>query len=598
MQAEAGQLIAERYLLLRELGGDAAFSRWLAQDTGIGGVLVEIAFLPPEIVPGGRAYADLKAAVSLSQELLHTNIASTRAFEEDAEAPFIVFDHVEGRALDECLDDWGTLGEDEAKALLAPLASALDYAHGKGVIHRDVRPGNIIVDVASSPHLIGFCTASEMRAAVARMRGDSAAGPSAWLSPEQVLGRDPAKGQDIYSFAAIAYECLAGHPPFYRGQIEFQIVNAEPEPLNSDTPFTRAVMRALSKDPARRPASCAELLAGDFERIKMPEVVSAISVKMPPQRRPQQRQQENAPQPRRVQAPPMRMPPPSPPVRILPPDAAPMRREPRKAAGEPPIPVHASRKVPTPEEREARQKRLDAVQERRRRSRESIERRASEDAEFRQRQSQGATKTAMWLLGGLGIVCAVAVAASSLSSHPNKEVANAPVRKAFAQEDLGRFASFNGIEFGRIIPETPEKGDAIVFGNTTNHVASVSISGLAFDVELAEPVYKVFPSVRISLVQTPEGRRISGITFEKSGEGIMAAKARKVVAKIASLLESEYGIDMGDTLTSINDTYFGQRYSDNLVDIRISSVVSPESTSISFSIESKIVHALEVVVLR
>ena len=66
MQAEAGQLIAERYLLLRELGGDAAFSRWLAQDTGIGGVLVEIAFLPPEIAPGGRAYADLKAAVSLS----------------------------------------------------------------------------------------------------------------------------------------------------------------------------------------------------------------------------------------------------------------------------------------------------------------------------------------------------------------------------------------------------------------------------------------------------------------------------------------------------------------------------------------------------
>lgn len=159
-------------------------------------------------------------------------------------------------------------------------------------------------------------------------------------------------------------------------------------------------------------------------------------------------------------------------------------------------------------------------------------------------------------------------------------------------------SSFNGIEFGRIIPETPEKGDAIVFGNTTNHVASVSISGLAFDVELAEPVYKVFPSVRISLVQTPEGRRISGITFEKSGEGIMAAKARKVVAKIASLLESEYGIDMGDTLTSINDTYFGQRYSDNLVDIRISSVVSPESTSISFSIESRIVHALEVVALR
>ena len=264
----------------------------------------------------------------------------------------------------------------------------------------------------------------------------------------------------------------------------------------------------------------------------------------------------------------------------------------------PPVPVKARRKVPTPEEIEARKKRLDAVEHRRRRQREAYERLEIADAAFKEEQARAAARKALWALAGIVVVAVAVILFASLGGKTNIELANAPVRKTFTAEELGRFSQFQGIEFGRVIAETPKEGDPIVFGTTTNTVGKVGLDGRIFEVELAEPIYKVFPQVRITLVDTEGGRRISGLTFERNGEVIKAERAKKVVSKIASHIEQEYGIDMGDTQTTINDAYFGQRYSDDFIDIRISSVVAPDSTSISFSIESRAVRAMEIVVAR
>lgn len=600
MADSVGKVVAGRYRLVRTLGGDAAFRRWLAYDFELGGESVELSPLPPEVASSGRAMAAVRSAAILSLKLLHTNIASARAFNEEGTVPFFVFDHVEGMNLSECLDEWGRLGEDETKALLAPLASALDYAHAKDIVHCDVRPSNVIVDGDIVPHFIGFCVSREIRDALARTRGGAAAGPVSWLSPEQLAGMAPTPAQDIYSLAAIAYECMAGHPPFHRGQIEYQIANAEPAPLSPETPFTRAVMRALSKNPAERPETCAEMMAGDIARIEIPEVVAAVPVRIPKVRKappppapPPARRPERRPAP----LPPQGFTPQGFPPQVLPPHSA---AQPRNHSA-PPIPVHASRKAPTEAELAARRKRLAEVEDRRRRQREAQERQEriqNETEAFQDTQSRKATKTAMLALGALVAAIVGVVAVSAMLQEPNVELANAPAKKSFSQEDLDRFAKFGDIEFGRVVNPLPSKGDPIVFGETTNTVGGVSLDGRHFEVELSQPVFKVFPTVRVALVDTPEGKRISGLTFEKNGEGIKADKARKVVAKIASLMEKEYGIDMGETKTIINDTYFGQRFGNDFIDIRISSVVSPDSTSISFTVENRAVRAMEIVVLR
>ena len=257
-------------------------------------------------------------------------------------------------------------------------------------------------------------------------------------------------------------------------------------------------------------------------------------------------------------------------------------------------------------EKERRDKRRAEIERKRRSRRQQPGRRGAPvnateaQTEYRKEQAKTATSRAMWVIGGIVAAIGALVVWKSFSTGggdggQNRELAHAPAKKIFSAEELKRFATFQGIEFGRVIEKTPEVGDTIVFGGAGNTVTGVSMDGKSFEVQLAEPVYKVFPKVRISLVDTAGGRRISTLNFEKNGDGITATKASKVVAKIASLMEKEYGIDMGDKETAINNVYFSRRYSDDLIDIRISTSVSPDSTSISFAIENRSVRMDEAV---
>lgn len=626
MTGEEGQLLKGRYRLVRALESDSAFMRWLAVDIELDSEEVEVVLFPEAVVSSRRAFDSVRDAAIASLKLLHTNIASTRAFDENGGSPFMVFDHVDGRPLSACLDEWGKLSEGETKALLEPLAGALDYAHGKGVIHEDVRPSNVIVDNSAVPYVVGFRVAREAREALARTEGGNAAGPISWMSPEQLLGKPPAKEQDIYSFAAIAYECLSGHPPFSRGQIEYQILNCEPERLQPETPFTRAVMRALSKDPSARPASCSDIIAGDHGRIDIPDVVEAVPVKVA-KARPGASRSSSVGQPP-VASPARRVPVPEPVAQIQAvnqpanvvqlPGAVPPGRVMSGDGRLPPLPPKARRPDPpkriadmmTEEERRAakerRNRRLAEVERRRSRRHASsymapddITVTPARDAGLPPPLQKAAPRQAIWLLAAIGIVAVAVIVFVSLGGRKrNVELANAPAKREFTAAELGRFSHFHDIEFGMVVPRGIKPGDTIVFGSSTNTISSVSLDGKFFEVQLDQPVFKVFPSVRVSLVDTDGGRRISALTFERDGEVVKAAKASKVVTWLASSMEKEYGIDMGDAQTAINNSYFGRRYSDDFIDIRISSVVSPDSTSISFSIENRAVRAMETVALR
>lgn len=259
-----GAVLAGRYRLVRKLGQGGMGAVWLAEDTRLDARPTAIKTLPAVLAANKRSYRALKDEALLSLKLVHPNIVAMRDFEDNDGSPFLVMDYVDGRTLDDILDERGRLSEAEAFELLAPVARALDYAHKEGVIHRDIKPSNIIVRRDGRPFVLDFGIAREAKETMTRVTGMSVSGTLAYMSPEQLNGAAPAPAQDVYSFAATVYECLSGHPPFKRGDIQYQIMHTEPLAIDC----AGGVMAALAKDPAKRPATCLRVLAGETKAEK------------------------------------------------------------------------------------------------------------------------------------------------------------------------------------------------------------------------------------------------------------------------------------------------------------------------------------------
>lgn len=267
MSFEPKNYLAGRYNLREKTGSDVFGDIYLAEDVSVDNCLVEIRELPQSIVSRKGLFKRIRQSVIESLSLLHPSIASARAVVEDGGKTYLVSDYAKGTPLDLCLDGWGALSEAAAIKILAPIAAAIDYAHEKKVVHGNLVPKHVTVDASGLPVITGFSVKREMDEAATAVFGVQTCLYPSYRAPEQILGEDPSPSQDIYSFAAIAYEAMTGRPPFCRGSIEYQAINAMPKPVSPETPFTRAVMRALSKDPAQRPKSCGEILQGDYPKI-------------------------------------------------------------------------------------------------------------------------------------------------------------------------------------------------------------------------------------------------------------------------------------------------------------------------------------------
>ena len=269
-----GTVLAGRYRILRQLGQGGMGSVWLAEDTQLDNKPFAIKMLPSILVSNKRAYRQLKDEALVAMKLTHPNIVTLRAFEENNGNPFLVMDYVEGESLDDYLADKGKLSEEEIIRVLHPIAAALDYAHAKGVVHRDVKPGNVMIAKDGTPYILDFGIAREIQETLTRVTGKLSSGTLLYMSPEQLMGESPKPAQDIYSFAAMAYECLKGEPPFVRGAIEDQIKNKQPDPPPGGTQLVASVMSGLAKKPEDRPATCVAVLEGkgDFSRNERKEV--------------------------------------------------------------------------------------------------------------------------------------------------------------------------------------------------------------------------------------------------------------------------------------------------------------------------------------
>ena len=256
-----GTLLADRYRVVRQLGQGGMGSVWLAEDKQLDNKPFAIKMLPSILVLNKRAYRQLKDEALVAMKLVHPNIVQLRAFEENNGNPFLVMDYIDGETLDDYLAEKGKITEEETIRLLKPIAAALDYAHVEGVVHRDVKPANVMIRKDGHPFILDFGIAREMQETMTRVTGRLSSGTLLYMSPEQLNGMAPNPPQDVYSFAAMAYECLKGEPPFLRGQIEFQIINNQPPHLSGGpSSCAAAIMSGLAKKPEDRPATCSAVL--------------------------------------------------------------------------------------------------------------------------------------------------------------------------------------------------------------------------------------------------------------------------------------------------------------------------------------------------
>lgn len=239
-------ILNSRYRIIRKIGEGGMGVVWLAEDTLLDLRKIVIKTLPIRILDNQIALNRLKKEALISLNLAHPNLSAVRGFEVYKNLPYIVMDYVDGQTLSHYLSKQGTISDFEAFELFAPLVAALDYAHKMGVIHRDIKPSNIMLTNNGDPILLDFGISSETRSIVSN--NVQISGTLPYMSPEQLSGAPADTSQDIYSLAATAYECIIGHPPFYKGDIVEQILYAEPPHLTCKCWFCSQIEFGLSKN--------------------------------------------------------------------------------------------------------------------------------------------------------------------------------------------------------------------------------------------------------------------------------------------------------------------------------------------------------------
>ncbi len=215
----------------------------------------------------------------------HPNIVPVYEVGEHEGQQYFSMKLVEGGSLQERLAEFRK-NPARAARLVATVARAVEHAHRRGVIHRDLKPGNVLLDAAGEPMVADFGLAKRVEGAEAVTRTGAVVGTPAYMAPEQAAGgKDVTTAADVYGLGAILYECLTGRPPFpAETQLEalVQLLNREPDrPRAIDPAVPRDLetvcLKCLEKDPARRYHSAAAL-ADDLERWLRGEPIAARPV--------------------------------------------------------------------------------------------------------------------------------------------------------------------------------------------------------------------------------------------------------------------------------------------------------------------------------
>jgi serine/threonine-protein kinase len=240
-----------RYRLEEELGRGSMGTVFRAvRDDG---AVVALKIASPELAGDAVYRRRFEREGRIAAALAHPHLVEVLEAGEEDGRPYLASRLVAGRTLAARIADDGPLADVETVRLVAELASALDALHERGLIHRDVKPANILLGPSGAAALADFGLARGAADTVLTQAG-RVSGTVDYLAPEVIRGSPATSASDIYALGCLAYECLAGEPPFADRTVADAILahlEAEPEPL--DSPLSPVVLLALAKAPADRP---------------------------------------------------------------------------------------------------------------------------------------------------------------------------------------------------------------------------------------------------------------------------------------------------------------------------------------------------------
>jgi predicted Ser/Thr protein kinase len=280
------RVLAGRYALESVLGQGGMAEVYLGTDRVLGRQIA-VKILGSQFSRDSSFVARFRREAQSAASLNHPNVVSVFDTGSDDGTHFIVMEYVQGRTLSQLIRQ-GSLLPERAAEIAAAVARALGFAHSQGIVHRDVKPGNVMLTSSGDVKVMDFgiarATASESLTQTATVLGTAT-----YFSPEQAQGEAVDPRSDVYSLGVVLFEMLTGYPPFAGESaisIAYKHVREQPVPpsrLNADVPgeLDAIVLKCLAKNPANRYQTAEELLA-DLERFLAGMPVQATPVMMEP----------------------------------------------------------------------------------------------------------------------------------------------------------------------------------------------------------------------------------------------------------------------------------------------------------------------------
>jgi serine/threonine-protein kinase len=270
-----------RYAVLNELGRGGMGVVYRAYDTTLNRYVAIKMILQSGV--GAEVLERFRREAATAARLRHPGIVAVYEVGVHLQRPFIVTELVLGESLERRVAAERPTARRSAE-LVKEIALALDHAHLNGVVHRDVTPGNVIVDAEGRTHLMDFGLARDETAKVSMTVAGEVLGTPGYMSPEQARGEVDLQGPatDVYALGGLLYRCLGGRPPFMAGTLEatmFQIMQRDPVPLRTIDPaipldLETIALRCLAKAPGDRYPSAASV-ARELERFLDGQAIAA-----------------------------------------------------------------------------------------------------------------------------------------------------------------------------------------------------------------------------------------------------------------------------------------------------------------------------------